>query len=253
MAAANGERSVSVARHALARRAVAELGPHPSGRAGLDLAQPDDRARWLVLARLLSERIDEDVARSAFARLDADPGATPDRLADAGPVRVAAALAAAELPRAEAVAPVLCRAAAALCDGYRGDLDALAAQCDGLDELGARIAALAPGIGTATVLRFLRPLRDVWSAARDTPLAEPARAAAVHLGLLGASEDLEGEPGALRAACARALPDLAPVDVEAALERLGAAACRRNQTARCPLGVDCPGLTTIAQGGRIPP
>jgi hypothetical protein len=90
------------------------------------------------------------------------------------------------------------------------------------------------------VLRFLRPLRDTWTAARETPLAEPARAAAVHLGLLGASEDLEGEPAALRAACARWLPDLSAVDVEAALERLGAAACRAERVARCPLGTDCP-------------
>src|SRR6185436_18680127 len=122
----------------------------------------------------------------------------------------------------------------------RGDLDALAARCDGLDELGSRIAALAPGFGAATVLRFLRPLRDAWSAARETPLAEPARAAAVHLGLLGESEDLEGEPAALFAACARDVPELLAIDVEAALERLGAAACRRNQAARCPLGADCP-------------
>jgi hypothetical protein len=232
------ERSVVVARGALARRAVAELGPHPSRRAGLDLSRPDDRARWLVLARLCSERIAEDTALAAFARLDAEPGASPDRLATAGPARVAAALA--DLPRADALAPVLCRAAAALCDGYRGDLDGLAARCEGFEELGGRIAALAPGIGAATVLRFLRPLRDVWSAARETPLAEPARAAAIHLGLLGASEDLEGEPAALLAACAQEVPDLDTIDVEAALERLGAAACRRNQAGRCPLGGECP-------------
>jgi hypothetical protein len=236
----NGERSVGVARGALARRAVAELGPHVSRRAGLDLSRPDHRERWLVLARLCSERVAEDTALAAFARLDADPGADPDRLVSADPARVAAALAAAGLPRAETVAPVLCRSAAALDDGYRGDLDALAAQCDGLDELGGRLAALAPGIGAATVLRFLRPLRDAWSAARETPLAEPARAAAIHLGLLRASEDLEGEPAALFAACARDVPELALIDVEAALERLGAAACRTGRSDRCPLGADCP-------------
>jgi hypothetical protein len=231
-------RSVVVARGALARRAVADLGPHPSARAGLDLQRADDRARWLALARLLSERTREEVALAAFARLSADPGADPESLAAAGPARVAAALAAADLPGAEAVAAVLCRAAASLLDRHRGDLDALAAQCDGLEELGGRLAALAPGLGAATVLRFLRPLRDAWTAARETPLAESARAAAIHLGLLGESEDLEGEPGALRAACARL--ELPPVDAEAALERLGAAACRRGVTARCPLGDECP-------------
>ena len=142
---------------------------------------------------------------------------------------------------------MLCRAAASLCDRHRGDLDALAARCDGLEELGSRLAALAPGLGTATVLRFLRPLRDAWTAARETPLAEPARAAAVHVGLLGASEDLEGEPAALRAACARWLPDLSPVDVEAALERLGALACRADASRVARSATPAPSL--VRQGG----
>ena len=225
---------------ALARRALEELGPHPAAQAGLDLARAGDRARWLALARLLSERVREPVALAAFTRLAADPGAEPERLASAGPVRVAAALAEAGLPRPEAVAPALCRAASALCIRYGGDLDALAQQCDGTEGLGRAIAALAPGLGAATVLRFLRPLRDVWSAARETPLAETARAGAVHLALIADGEDLEGEPAALRAALERAVPDRSPVDLEAALERLGALACRAGRVDRCPLGDDCP-------------
>ena len=279
---------------ALGRRALEHFGLHPAARAGLDLQEPGDRARWLVLARLLSERAREAVVLTAFARLAASPGAEPDPLAAAGPLRVAAVLTAAGLPRADTVAPALCRAAASLCNDYRGDLDALAAQCenlaelggrlaglapglgaaglpraeqvapvlcraaaslcsrhaadldrlaaesDGLEALGGALAALAPGLGAATVLRFLRPLRDAWTAARETPLAEPARAAAIHVGLLAESEDLEGEPAALRAACARHLPEVSPVDVEAALERLGAMACRTGRTARCPLGEACP-------------
>ncbi len=235
---------MSLAADALARRAVAQLGPHPSTRAGLDLSRAGDRARWLTLARLLSERVREEVALAAFARLAEDPGAAPESLAAAGSARVAAVLARAGLPRAEVVAPVLCRAAAALCDRHRGDLDALAEPCDGFDPLGSQLATLAPGLGAATVLRFLRPLRDAWPAARETPLAEPARAAANHLGLLGESEDLEGEPAALRAACARHVPDLSPIDVEAALERLGALACGAERTERCPFADDCPRLTS---------
>jgi hypothetical protein len=225
---------------ALARRAVAELGPHPAVRAGLDLADPGDRGRWLALARLLSERVPEEVALAAFAQLEKHPGAEPDALAAADPAEVAAVLAEAGLRKPEALAHGLCRAAAALVDRHRGDPDSLAAGCDGLEELGGRLAALAPGLGTATVLRFLRPLRAAWSAARETPLAESARAAAIHLGLLGESEDLEGEPAALLAACAERVPDLAAVDLEAALERLGSAACRRNRGDRCPLGGECP-------------
>jgi hypothetical protein len=239
-ASSNGERSVVVARAALARRAVAELGPHPATRAGLDLADPGDRARWLALARLLSERVPEDVALAAFARLDASPGTSPDVLAAGDPAAIAAVLVESRLRNPEALAHGLCRAASALVESYRGDLEALASGCDGLEELGGRLAALAPGLGVATVLRFLRPLRDAWPAAREAPLAEAARAAAMHLTLIGAGEDLEGEPAALRAACAQHVPGLSPVDVEAALERLGAAACRSNRAARCPFGADCP-------------
>ena len=222
------------------RSAVARLGRHPAALAGLDLGDARDRARWLVLARLLSERAHEAVALAAFARLAADPGADPAALAASDPARVAAALAQAGLAKPERVAVVLCRAAATLCERHRGDLDALAASSDGFAELARALAALAPGLGAASVLRFLRPLREAWISARETPLAEPARSAAIHLGLLRESEDLEGEPAVLRGACARAAPELAPIDVEAALERLGALACRANRIGRCPLGADCP-------------
>ena len=233
-------RSVVVARGALTRRAVAVLGPHPAALAALDLDRPEGRAQWLVLARLLSERASEEIAVAALARLAAGPGATPEALAGANPARVAALLEAAGLRRAEPVARVLCRAAAALRDDYRGDLEALAAGSDGFEDLGGRLAALAPGLGAATIVRFLRPLRDAWPSARETPLAEPARAAAVHLGLIEAGEDLEGEPAALRAACAEVAPEIAPRDLEAALERLGAKACRAERAQRCPLGEGCP-------------
>ena len=226
---------------ALARRAVARLGPHPAARAGLDLADPADRARWLVLARLLSERVREEVALAAFARVAADPGAEPAALAGSDPVRVATALAEAGLARPEVIAAVLCRGARSLCERHRGDLEALAAGSYDFEALGRALTALAPGFGAASVLRFLRALRDVWGAAREAPLAAPARAAAIHLGLLGESEDLDGEPAALRARCANELGDLAANDVESALERLGVEACRAQRYARCPLGADCPG------------
>ena len=225
---------------ALARRAVERLGPHPAVRAGLDLAEPADRARWLVLARLLSERVRDEVALAAFARLAADPGAEPAGLAGADPAHVAAALAEAGMAKPEVIAAVLCRSARALCERHRGDLESLAAGSDDFEALGRALTALAPGLGAASVLRFLRPLRDAWTAARETPLAAPARAAAIHLGLLGESEDLDGEPAALRALCANELGDLAANDVESALERLGAEACRAGRIERCPLGADCP-------------
>jgi hypothetical protein len=219
---------------------VETLGGHASGRLGLDLDLARDRARWLAAARLLSERDAEERALGAARRLDTAVGTTPEALAAAGVERVAAALSEAGLRRAAQLAHVLCRAAASLAQRYDGDLERLAAGCLGLEELGSRLVALAPGLGTASVLRFLRPLRGVWSAARETPLAETAHAAAMHLGLSGSGADLEGEPSALRAACARHAPRVAFLDVEAALERLGARSCRSGRSARCPLGDACP-------------
>jgi adenine-specific DNA glycosylase len=62
----------------------------------------------------------------------------------------------------------------------------------------------------------------------------------VHLGLLREGQDLEGEPGALRAALRELGDPLDLADLEAALERLGARACLRNRPERCPLAEACP-------------
>jgi hypothetical protein len=169
------------------------LGGHTSRAYGIDLDTPSGRARWLCVARLASERDAEETKRAAYARLDAEVGAEPSALAAADPERVARCLAAAGLRRPEPIAYGLCRAARALAETFAADLERLAAGCDDLEQLGGRLAALAPGFGRATVLRFLRPLRGVWSAARETPLADTARAAATHLGLIGDDDDLEGE------------------------------------------------------------
>jgi hypothetical protein len=132
------------------------------------------------------------------------------------------------------------RASTSLFARHRGSLAALAGGADGLEELASALIALAPGIGAATASEFLRPLRERFSAARELPLAPAARAAALHVGLLQDAEDEEGEPGALRAVLAREQPAPALADVEAALTRLGRAACRRGATQRCPLGARCP-------------
>ena len=125
-------------------------------------------------------------------------------------------------------------------DNYAGSLDALARSTDGIEELARRLAGLAPGVGTATVARFLRPLRHRWPSAWEVPLTPAARAAAVHLGWIDEWADTEGEPGALAAFLRDEVEAPALADVEAALGRLGAAACRRNRTRRCPLEDGCP-------------
>ncbi len=216
---------------------IDELGGHPSRVLGLELALGVDQDRWLLAACLLSQRGGEARALEAFRALNARGLATPESVAEA-PEQLAAALGEAGWRNPEAPAGLLARAARGLCGC--GGSERLAREAEGLEELGARFAELAPGLGRATVARFLRPLRDHWPAAAEIPLSRAARAAALHLGWLAEGEDEDGEPGALRARL-RGEPDApALADVEAALERLGAAACLSGATPRCPLQARCP-------------
>jgi len=219
---------------------VDRIGGHPAQALGLDLDRPGDRNRWFVAACLLAGRADEKRALAAFRALDRAQSAGLDQLDGADPQRLCAALENAHLPQPEAVAGRLARAARGLAEAHGGSLEALAADAEDLEGLGSRLAGLASGVGAATVLRFLRPLRDRWPAAREVPLAPAARAAAEHLGLLREGEDAEGEPAALRAVLRDSGDPVALADLEAALERLGARACLRNRPERCPLGDGCP-------------
>lgn len=219
---------------------VARLGGHPISALGIDLDAGDGPGRWLVAACLYGGRIDNRVAEAA-ARLLQDAGlADPARIALADPATLASVLDRASYPKPERAALQIWRASRALARRHEGSLDALAAASDGIEDLAARLAGLAPGFGAAGVARFLRPLRDRWVTASEVPLHPAARAAAVHLNLLSEGEDVEGEPGALRAALRDDPAPPALADAEFALAQLGAAACVRNRTARCPLGADCP-------------
>lgn len=214
---------------------VGRLGGHPAQALGLDL-QEGDLGAWWVAACLLSARGREETALEAFRGLAARDLAHPQALAAADPLRVEAALGAAGLARPQAAAATLVRSARTLAERYGGSFERLSAGADDLEDLAVRLAGLSPGAGRATVARFLRPLRERWPAARELPLAPAARAAALHLSLLRPGEDEEGEPSALRRALAGRDLDAA----EAALERLGRAACLRERRARCPLGDRCP-------------
>ncbi len=231
MAAGAGER---------VQEPVARLGRHPAAGLGLDLAREEDLAAWLVLACLLTGRAAEERAGQAFRALRELGLTSVGALAAAEPAAVAAALAGAGYPAPERAAATLVRLGRALRARRRGSLARLGSEALGSDDLATRLVRLAPGFGPAGVLRFLRPLRDHWPAAREVPLAPAARSAARHLGLLAEREDEEGEPGALRAALG-SLPGAPPLaDLEAALERLGSRACLRERPERCPLGADCP-------------
>jgi len=229
-----------------ARELVEHLGGHPSGSLGLTLEHPDDVDRWLLAACLLSQPGGEDRALRAFRALRIAELPAPGALA-ATPEEVTAVLAGLGWKRPASTAGLLSRVAQGLHD--RGGSLALARESDGLEELGGRIAALAAGLGPAAVARFLRPLREHWPAAVEIPLNRPARAAARHLGWLSEGEDASGEPGALRARL-REQVDAPPLaDVEAALERLGGAACARKAEARCPLRDRCPARPSVRESG----
>lgn len=219
---------------------LARLGPHPARRWGIDLATDAGLGRWLLAALLLASCHDEAAAGAARAALAERGLDAPEAIASAGAASVAAALAAARFPKAEIAAARLARSCAALQQRHAGSLSALLSGAGDLDEAGAAFVALAPGLGPATAAEILRPLRDRFPAAREVPLTAAARAAAVHVGLLREGEDEDGEPGALRAALARESPPPSLADVEAALARLGRAACRRGAVQRCPLGAACP-------------
>jgi len=229
---------------------VGRMGGHAASELGVELEHTDDDgvARWWVLAVLLGAlRGDRDRAIAAARALRTAGLSHPDALRGADPATVAGALDTCGVRPSAPVAARLVRSSRALAERWAGSFDALAAEADGLEDLGGRLASLSPGVGAGTVVRFLRPLRERWTAAGEIPLDEAARAAAVHLGWIAEGDDLEGAPGSLRRSLVRVdtarAPDAARAafsDVEAALERLGRAACRRERPDRCPLGVRCP-------------
>jgi endonuclease III len=220
---------------------VGLLGGHPLAGLAIEPADGDaELLRWWVAALLLSSRRDAARAEAAFGALCEAGLVELEALGAATAETVAPHLETAGARDPMSPATRLVRSARSLAENHRGSLEALARGCTTLEELGEHLARLSPGIGSGTVVRFLRPLRDLWSAAREIPLTPAARAAAIHLGWIGESEDQEGEPGALRAFLAREAQAPRLRDVEAALERLGRAACLRERPDRCPLEAACP-------------
>ena len=233
-----------------ARELVNALGGHPAEALGIDPATEAGANRWLVAAIVLGSRGPAKAATEAVRSLAKNDTATPRDLAGADPERLERLLAEAGLTRPEVTARVLLRASAALVERFGGSCAALARDADGLEELGGRIASLAPGVGAATVARFLRPLRDVWTAAADLPLSPATHAAAVCVGLLRGHEDEEGSPGALRAALRAEAGAPALADAEHALDQLGRRACLPGRPERCPLNPRCPARSVARPGQR---
>ena len=218
---------------------VTRFGGHPAAALGLDLGDEAGVFGWLAAACLLAASRSEPQALAAFRALESEGLLRADALAVAEPARVARCVAAAATPRPERPALLLVRIARAVC-AREGGLAGLLAGADELASAGESLVGLAPGLGPATALRFLRPLRARFPSARETPLAASARAAALHLGWIAEGDDEEGAADALAARLLREpdAPDLA--DVEAALERLGRGSCAAARPDRCALAEACP-------------
>jgi hypothetical protein len=238
---ANGE---SGAGRRSARALLERLAPHPATCVGLDLDAGGDRdlGRWLVLSVLLGGRTSERAACDAWRRLEKEGLADPDRIARAGAAPLHACLEASGLAKSEATAALLARVASGLRAAQAGSLEELAAAAESLEDLAGRLSRLGSGFGRASVLRFLAPLRERWAVARDLPATPATRAAAVHLGILPEEGDEESLPAVLAhwLASGPAAAALSLRDAEAALDRLGRAACLRERPARCPLAERCP-------------
>lgn len=219
---------------------IARFGGHPIRELEINLDACNGLESWMVAACLYHGRVEEDVAARAFRGLDVANLGNSMSIAKRSPVELESLLVSADYPAPDSMAYRLWRISRTLDEQHGGSLTALASESDLLEDLAARLSRLAPGFGAAGVANFLRPLRDHWIQAREVPLHPAALAAAVHVGLIAEGEDTEGEPGALRLALRSdpVAPSLA--DAESALARLGARACLRDRTTRCPLGDGCP-------------
>lgn len=227
------------------RDLLALLGGHVSSRLGLDLSDPDDPTlgRWLLASALVARNQPERAAIAACVALRSAGLFDPESIARA-PADLESLLARAEVAKPEVAARLLVRLATSLLERYDGSVSRLASEAEGLEALAGRLAALAPGFGRAAVFRYLAPLRGQWHAASDLPLSAAAHAAAVDVLLIDAACDAEGAPAVLARRLAErsrgGTPECALRDLEAALEKLGRAACLRRRAARCPLEAACP-------------
>lgn len=215
--------------NALAQALTRRLGPHPATQLGLDLQSARGREAWLLAATLLGTRAGEEAVMALLQTLHRDGLLEATSLIEHAE-ELSARLASGPWQDSHPLAARLLRVAKALAEG--GGVESIESEADGLEMLGGGIARLAPGLGAATVLRFLRPLREIWPDAAEVPATPAALTAAACLGWVAeAAEGLRFPPDSGAPAA----------DLEAALERLGAVACRR-RVARCPLIDACPRL-----------
>src|SRR3954470_15471951 len=142
----------------LVRRALDRHGRTFADEVGIALTdEPAPLFQLLVLAQLLSARIATGVAVAAALELRAEGWTTAQRLRDAAPPRVVAALGRAGYRRYdERTATQLREMGTLVLDRYGGDLRRLAGEAAGDVERAARLIQEVKGIGPTGAAVFLR-------------------------------------------------------------------------------------------------
>jgi hypothetical protein len=202
---------------------LARLGGRYAGELGIDLkAGPEARQQWFLAAILFGARISGQLAARTYRVLAVRGVFSPQAVLAQGWERLVELLDEGGYARYDyKTATKLLKVMASLQEGYQGDLERLHAAAQNPADLEARLQALAPGIGPATVNIFLRELRGIWPKA--APAWSPlARHAALALGWLAPGLDDQEALKALEDAWrARPAPGYDFADLEAALVRRG--------------------------------
>jgi hypothetical protein len=202
---------------------LARLGGRYAGELGIDLkAGPEARQQWFLAAILFGARISGQLAARTYRVFAARGIWSPEAVLAQGWDRLVELLDEGGYARYDyKTATKLLKVMASLQEGYQGDLEQVHATAQNPADLEARLQALAPGIGPATVNIFLRELRGIWPKAAPA-LSPLARQAALALGWLAPGLDDQEALKALEDAWrARPAPGYDFADLEAALVRRG--------------------------------
>jgi hypothetical protein len=202
---------------------LTRLGGRFAAALGLDLkAGPEARQKWFLAAILYGARISGQLAARTYRVFAARGVFSPQAVLAQGWDHLVELLDEGGYARYDyKTATKLLRVMASLQEGYGGDLERVHAAARDAADLEARLQALAPGIGPATVNIFLRELRSIWAKATP-PLSPLAREAAAALGLLPPDlDDREALKTLQDAWQAHPVAGFDFADLEAALVRQG--------------------------------
>jgi hypothetical protein len=202
---------------------LARLGGRYAAELGIDLKSgPPARQQWFLAAILFGARISGQLAARTYRVFAARGVFSPQAVLDQGWDRLVELLDEGGYARYDyKTATKLLKVMESLKEGYQGDLERLHAAARDPVDLEARLQALAPGIGEATVNIFLRELRGIWPKAAPH-LSPLARQAALALGWLAPGlSDQEALKTLEDTWQARPAPGYDFADLEAALVRRG--------------------------------